>query len=1259
MNRRGTVGSALVAGGLILLLRGSAPRPVTPPKAASSTQTNQTSQPGKAPTEDGPWRASQEHFAGTQANDCPAPAGESSTGKQSISLSGVTLRLEQRAAGASGAGDLRKNRWCIPSEERVQAMIAVAPDPVHTHLPLAFDRTVEAVQLAAESMNYVSDRYWLPWDTQLKPQFPDYESSRRALKEQGEKENQPGLLLYRWNGDANKPHVSLVYVFLVTDTPSTGLNGRQFSNAVEYVRQICNKNDHVEHGCAAGDPIRIMGPTFSGSVASLPQLSAAWGNQEFVAYSGTVSSECALQNQHLLDKPSDLCELASPQYKKASHVTLKSFVTSTEFSIQRFIDFLGGKRQIDCDPHLPPKVAILSEAATSFGSALRGQLRARGRFCWAAITSFSFPRDISSLRNAYETTGTQAAASGNKSADATRTYLPLNLGEQLSNRSDEPQDFSPQGPLSKEAVLMKFASELRRGHYQYIGISGSNVLDVLFLANFLRTACPDARLFVPDADLLFERDLDNASYIGSLAISTYPLISENLDWTHPQPPPPAPQHSPAPRRPFSGQFEQGQYNATLSTLYELLDQKAPDFYECRGPFVQDQTCSPERDKLPVWVEVVGTGGYWPVEILSSGTKKSGLEADDFSLAWKGTILLLCIVGLVHVWVLLTWSPIAGHFRDFSLVGPLPKQRLFFVHVASASLVLALSMLMVPWFENWQPPPGWGQPRVLLLLVVTLAMFTVLAVVLALAWFTLSYWFRWKVESAGGASRPGIWFQLGIFVIWVGTVVVGGLWHSLFAEKEGLSSHYGLFFAYRTMHVESGVSPIAPMLLLLAVIYLWSIFELWRLQFNDQDRPMLSRIGGSTNTAPAGQQVECLPGTRSEQRVADSITKFLFQGSYVVAFIVVYLVWLLFFRPDHPFQLFEAPAFQWVYEALFMLSVLIMLSSGFRFGQIWSELRMHLLELERSPIRLAFGRLKEASWSPIWRQGGQEAEWTNMARSFQAARQIRNCFKVAAPQIRNCFKVAAPLALEIGSLGDDRAKIKDQAMIVRNGKLKITRFCAVRVGLEYMGFYKSETSLTDIFNDFQQHWHNIQVRFAGILNDIWPALDAHWNEECCPEQCGEPGDTEKPVVVYCKPEKADPKAVIIRCLEEYAALRYVAFIRAAFRHLRHALVFVGIAFSLVLLSLNVYSFEPHKSLIWSLTVIFFVVGFTVVRSLMQMHRDPVVSLITGTKPNELGFEFYLRVIGYGAVPVLTLLATHFPSIGKFLASFLQPGLEALK
>src|SRR5215467_15969830 len=115
MNRRGAVGSALGAAVLALLfLRGPAPGPGTPSASTQSIQRPRTSAkpqsnakpPEKTRPEDGPWKASQEHFAGLGQNECPAPAPLLAS-QQIGSLNGMTLVLQQGAGGTVALNDPR------------------------------------------------------------------------------------------------------------------------------------------------------------------------------------------------------------------------------------------------------------------------------------------------------------------------------------------------------------------------------------------------------------------------------------------------------------------------------------------------------------------------------------------------------------------------------------------------------------------------------------------------------------------------------------------------------------------------------------------------------------------------------------------------------------------------------------------------------------------------------------------------------------------------------------------------------------------------------------------------------------------------------------------------------------------------------------------------------------------------------------------------------------------------------------------------
>src|SRR5262245_50918390 len=56
--------------------------------------------------------------------------------------------------------------WNVPAaqREKIAYCVALLPDPVHTHLALFFDRSVEALVQAAQKKGYIFDRSILPWD---------------------------------------------------------------------------------------------------------------------------------------------------------------------------------------------------------------------------------------------------------------------------------------------------------------------------------------------------------------------------------------------------------------------------------------------------------------------------------------------------------------------------------------------------------------------------------------------------------------------------------------------------------------------------------------------------------------------------------------------------------------------------------------------------------------------------------------------------------------------------------------------------------------------------------------------------------------------------------------------------------------------------------------------------------------------------------------------------------------------------------------
>src|SRR5258708_37674262 len=118
------------------------------------------------------------------------------------------------------------------------------------------------------------------------------------------------------------------------------------------------------------------------------------------------------------------------------------------------------------------------------------------------------------------------------------------------------------------------------------------------------------------------------------------------------------------------------------------------------------------EDLPQWLTVVGTGGYWAVMLLTSGEREhrgagesaQGQARDpmlseiDFSLGWQSLVVVLCVVAFLHSMVLLLTTPASPRFRDFSLVTPMPGQRLLLIHAEALTMALALAMIARP---AWQ------------------------------------------------------------------------------------------------------------------------------------------------------------------------------------------------------------------------------------------------------------------------------------------------------------------------------------------------------------------------------------------------------------------------------------------------------------------------------------------------------------------------------------------------------------------------------
>jgi hypothetical protein len=434
-------------------------------------------------------------------------------------------------------------------------LIASVPDPATTHLALDFDRAVESIILAAGDSGFSFQRHWTPWRS-----TPEKELSlladRKCQQQESELRNkQPGLLVFQ-----NRNGRPLL-IFLVGESPTSGVNADQLANSVRYI--------HTMTPYVGDRTIRVIGPSFSGSLPSLPFQLAAFPGVKFHLTSGMVTAE----------KEIDRFE----GQIAASGGKFESTVESDQRATKLFFEYAKSHW------HSHSRTALLAEADTPYARDVALPRDVDG-------LTIRYPREISRLRNAYQEESAMAQKSGEPVAAA--PALPFTLKDTDADSSgNSEKDSMPafsrlQSPASQQTVMAGIVSAIRRERTDFVGIVATDVLDALFLSRYLRASCPDTRLFVPDADLLFSTQSNGGSFEGLLSITTYPLFSRNQGWTG----------DPGKRTQFASRYAEGVYNASR----HLLDPAA---------ILTEYTRPGERTtRPPLWLTVMGRDGYWPLAL---------------------------------------------------------------------------------------------------------------------------------------------------------------------------------------------------------------------------------------------------------------------------------------------------------------------------------------------------------------------------------------------------------------------------------------------------------------------------------------------------------------------------------------------------------------------------------------------------------------------------------------------------------------------
>jgi hypothetical protein len=199
---------------------------------------------------------------------------------------------------------------------------------------------------------------------------------------------------------------------------------------------------------------------------------------------------------------------------------------------------------------------------------------------------------------------------------------------------------------------------------------------------------------------------------------------------------------------------------------------------------------------------------------------------------------------------------------------------------------------------------------------------------------------------------------------------------------------------------------------------------------------------------------------------------------------------------------------------------------------------------------------------------------------------------------------------------------------------------------------------EIHSDHVALWEASQSSALVLLKQI---LIKHWPEIPLVSQPRQTGvaETERTIATssYCSingdPTNPDDLA------EAFVALHYTSFLLYGVRQIQNLVWFPSIGLVLLILSLNSYNYQAPQTIGRFLFVLVLVIGAVLWKCLSGIEKDPILSKIAGTTPGKLNLEFYLKFAAYGALPLVGLLASQFPSISGFLFSWVEPSLEAMK
>jgi hypothetical protein len=1163
----------------------------------------------------GPWRATQQYFHNT-------PTGATPKTETCLSQPNETCI---RAA--------LLNLYGFPadfSERNIRALIATVPDPLHTRMALETDRYFDAIQQAAFQAGWELATQWVPWT--VKAEADQKSDSVDAPPYLFDIEKLPGLLVFRRHFEPYKNNNRLLLVFVVGETPTAGVNGFQFQLARLTMTRL---------GSDQPDIVSIAGPTFSGSLLPLARLlEESPGNTHFEIRSGSVSNSDYARA--LLVELESKGFVIDGRRRDAPSVTFHSFtLPSASFHnhFVRLVRTFGLKAE---------QAAELVEDETGFSYRDADQHSDTNHF---PIVTYRYPRDIAQLRNVYNDAAFAGSAVSSEVKLARR--VELSLKDTQSGEDTFPIFSGSHTPMSQDAELQQLIGVLKRRSIRLVSLSATNVFDTLFLANVITRQCPDIRIVLQGPDLLFVQESGEGSLSGIMAISPFPLFPEGVEWSRASQIAAASagkkqSEAAADVLPFATSYQISEFDAMLSLLLPPDQTKA-----VREPY--EPSFSPAAAMFSAWVLVLGPGGWLPVDLYGQtpqplqlrntlstwfdltekpprGEKLPG-RLPPAKLAWTALCLVITISSLAFCgWFFylkidsrkLVWSSLClsdlGYSKGIRAIADIVHSRYLCMLSCFASLALVNGLLLCPmWAAHYLY--GGSVARDLEALA-TLALIASMGTAIYLAAIVPVRVCHQDPLGICPVNTPvSIWslvLRCGILAL-----SAGGIYVWWCCCNNGVP---GYFLCFRTLTLAAPVCPIWPLLLAACALFFLAFFHLRRFTWGDRRQPHLE--------TSLFDEALCNEFSNLKSQLDSELLRPFSAAALpgiplltLGAVLILIFLWILF--PAESLKSFEASGFSHLLGALSLPLGIFTLLTFVRFVRCWRLLRAFLVTVNSVVLGRFFMRIPEFSGSgPVWIR---EVKLSSLATAVNSAIALHNLEKTLA----GCSFTAQFVS-----------KLRD---LLSPGDGKGTRLDFIYA---YAEFRRTAAEITQILGKtvFREYWQKNKLPFVGT--NAAELAEAR----AVPEP--------KPVAEMAAAATAAPggKPVTKEAYEyagRYVALQYSVYIGYVLHQLQNLLLCAIVCFVLIVAALNSFSFQAPDAMFRFLMATLAVSAVVVLVVLAQMERDPILSRLSGTPEGELGKDFYIRALAYGALPVLTVLSTQFPAISRFVSAWVQPAAAGLR